>query len=104
LSLDQLAGPSPDLSVCRDAPGEIDAWLVVVGVEALDDEVRQQRLIVKRRGHTWQSSSREALKDVALELYDVTVSITAFEPNRHIEWTIFTWFLAPGVPRPIPTS
>jgi hypothetical protein len=38
---------------------------------------------------------REALKDVPLELYDVTVSITAFEPNRHIEWTIFASFLDP---------
>src|SRR5258706_4665316 len=38
---------------------------------------------------------REALKDVALELYDVTVSITAFEPNRHVEWTIVAGFLDP---------
>src|SRR5512141_742710 len=27
---------------------------------------------------------REALNDVPLELYDVTVSITSFEPDRHI--------------------
>jgi hypothetical protein len=38
---------------------------------------------------------REALKDVPLELYDVTVSITALEPNRHIEWTILAEFLDP---------
>jgi hypothetical protein len=38
--LDQLAGPSPDLGVRRDAPGEMDAWLVVVGGEAVDNEVR----------------------------------------------------------------
>jgi hypothetical protein len=38
---------------------------------------------------------REALKDVPLELYDVTVSITGFEPDRHIEWTIVADFLDP---------
>ena len=32
-----------------------------------------------------------------LELYDVTVSITAFEPNRHIEWTILAAFLNPPI-------
>jgi hypothetical protein len=40
---------------------------------------------------------REALHDVPLELYDVTVSITAFEPDRHIEWTILTEFLNPQI-------
>ena len=58
LGLDQLAGPSSDLGVRRDAPGEMDAWRVVVGGEALDNEVREQRLVVERRGHPWQSSSQ----------------------------------------------
>ncbi|MGZ6950390.1 MAG: polyketide cyclase, partial [Ilumatobacteraceae bacterium] len=38
---------------------------------------------------------REALNDVPLELYDVTVSIIAFEPDRQIEWTILAAFLDP---------
>jgi hypothetical protein len=38
---------------------------------------------------------REALKDVPLELYDVTVNITGYEPDRHIEWTIVADFLDP---------
>lgn len=40
---------------------------------------------------------REALHDVPLELYDVTVSITVFEPDRHIEWTILSTFLNPQI-------
>ena len=40
---------------------------------------------------------REALHDVPLELYDVTVSITVFEPDRHIEWTILCTFLNPQI-------
>jgi hypothetical protein len=40
---------------------------------------------------------REALSDVPLELYDVTVSITGFEPDRHIEWTILSTFLNPQI-------
>jgi hypothetical protein len=40
---------------------------------------------------------REALNDMPLELYDVTVSITAFEHNRHIEWTILASFLDPQI-------
>ena len=40
---------------------------------------------------------RDALKDVPLELYDVTVWITAFEPDRHIEWTILAAFLDPQI-------
>ena len=32
---------------------------------------------------------REALNDYPLGLYDVTVSITAFEQDREIAWTIF---------------
>ncbi len=31
---------------------------------------------------------REALNDYPLGLYDVTVVITAFEPDRHIAWTV----------------
>jgi hypothetical protein len=31
---------------------------------------------------------RESLNDFPLGLYDVTVSITAFEPDREIAWTI----------------
>jgi hypothetical protein len=31
---------------------------------------------------------REALNDYPLGLYDVTVKITAFEPDREIAWTI----------------
>jgi Polyketide cyclase / dehydrase and lipid transport len=31
---------------------------------------------------------REALGDLPMGLYDVTVTITAFEPNREIAWTI----------------
>jgi hypothetical protein len=40
---------------------------------------------------------REALNDLPLELYDVTVSVTAFEPDRHIEWTILAAFLDPQI-------
>jgi hypothetical protein len=32
---------------------------------------------------------REALNDYPLGKYDVTVSITAFEPDREIAWTVF---------------
>jgi hypothetical protein len=32
---------------------------------------------------------REALNDYPLGRYDVTVSITAFEPDREIAWTVF---------------
>lgn len=40
---------------------------------------------------------REALKDGRLDLYDVTVSITRFELDRHIEWTILADFLDPQI-------
>jgi hypothetical protein len=40
---------------------------------------------------------REALNDRPLGLYDVTVRITAFETNRHIEWTILAAFLDPQI-------
>ncbi|MGZ4770581.1 MAG: SRPBCC family protein [Ilumatobacteraceae bacterium] len=40
---------------------------------------------------------REALNDVPLELYDLTVSIIAFEPDRQIEWTILAAFLDPQI-------
>ena len=40
---------------------------------------------------------RDSLRDVPLELYDVTVSITRFEQDRHIEWTILSSFLDPPV-------
>ncbi|MGZ4762258.1 MAG: SRPBCC family protein, partial [Ilumatobacteraceae bacterium] len=40
---------------------------------------------------------REALNDVPLELYDLTVSVIAFEPDRHIEWTILAAFLDPQI-------
>jgi hypothetical protein len=40
---------------------------------------------------------REALNDRPLGLYDVTASITAFEPDRHIEWTILAAFLDPQI-------
>jgi hypothetical protein len=32
---------------------------------------------------------RESLNDYPLGQYDVTVSITAFEPDREIAWTVF---------------
>ena len=51
LSLDQLAGPAPDLGVRRNPPAERDARCVVVGGEAPDDQVGKQRLFVERRGH-----------------------------------------------------
>lgn len=40
---------------------------------------------------------REALNDMPLELYDVTVSITVFERNRQIEWTVLAGFLDPQI-------
>lgn len=40
---------------------------------------------------------REALNDVPLQMYDVTVSITDFEADRHIEWTILSGFLKPQI-------
>ena len=38
---------------------------------------------------------RDALRDFPLELYDVTVSITQFEQDRAIEWTIISSWLDP---------
>ena len=38
---------------------------------------------------------RDALRDFPLELYDVTVSITRFEQDRAIEWTIISSWLDP---------
>jgi len=38
---------------------------------------------------------RDALRDYPLDLYDVTVSFTRFEPDQQIEWTILTDFLDP---------
>jgi hypothetical protein len=38
---------------------------------------------------------RDALRDFPLDLYDVTVSFTRFEPDHDIEWTILTDFLDP---------
>ncbi len=38
---------------------------------------------------------RDALRDFPLELYDVTVSITRFEQDRAIEWTIVSSWLDP---------
>ena len=38
---------------------------------------------------------RDSLRDFPLDLYDVTVSFTRFEPDRAIEWTILTDFLDP---------
>jgi hypothetical protein len=38
---------------------------------------------------------RDSLRDFPLDLYDVTVSFTKFEPDRAIEWTILTDFLNP---------
>ena len=38
---------------------------------------------------------RDALRDFPLDLYDVTVSFTRFEPEREIEWTILSGFLDP---------
>jgi hypothetical protein len=40
---------------------------------------------------------REALNVVPLERYDVTVRVTEFEPDRHIEWTIVASFLNPQI-------
>ncbi len=34
---------------------------------------------------------RDSLNDYPLGLYDVTVCITAFEPDREIAWTIHRW-------------
>ena len=38
---------------------------------------------------------RDSLRDVPLELYDVTVAFTRYEQDRVIEWTILTDFLDP---------
>ena len=38
---------------------------------------------------------REALNDMPLDLYDVTVSVTAIDPPRSVEWTILSEFLDP---------
>jgi len=38
---------------------------------------------------------RDALRDFPLDLYDVTVSFTRFDPDQAIEWTILTDFLDP---------
>ena len=38
---------------------------------------------------------RDSLRDFPLELYDVTVSITRFERDKTIEWTILSSFLDP---------
>jgi hypothetical protein len=44
---------------------------------------------VKAEGDTFVvHMDREALNDYPLGQYDVTVTITAFEPDRHIAWTV----------------
>jgi hypothetical protein len=40
---------------------------------------------------------RDSLRDVPLQLYDVTVSVTRFEASRAIEWTILSDFLDPPI-------
>jgi len=40
---------------------------------------------------------RDSLRDVPLQLYDVTVMITRYEPDRAIEWTILSDFLDPPI-------
>lgn len=40
---------------------------------------------------------RDSLRDVRLELYDVTVSITRYERDRLIEWTVLSDFLDPPI-------
>jgi hypothetical protein len=40
---------------------------------------------------------REALNDYPLGEYDVTVSITAFEPDREIAWTILAGLVRPSI-------
>jgi hypothetical protein len=40
---------------------------------------------------------RDSLRDRPIELYDVTVSITKFERDRAIEWTVIAEFLDPQV-------
>jgi hypothetical protein len=40
---------------------------------------------------------RDSLRDVRLELYDVTVHFTRFEPDREIEWTVLSEFLDPPI-------
>jgi hypothetical protein len=51
LGLQHLTGPLSDLGVRRDPTGEVDARRIVVGSEATNDQVRQQRRVVKGRGH-----------------------------------------------------
>ncbi len=51
LRLDQLTRPSSDLAIRRDPSGQMDTGCVVMRVEAADDQVRKQRLVVEQRVH-----------------------------------------------------
>ena len=62
LRLQHLAGAAPDLRVRRHPAGEVQARGVVVLVQAADDDVREERLVVERPirpggGHAWDSSA-----------------------------------------------
>ena len=46
---------------------------------------------------------RESLNDYPLGKYDVTVTITQFEQDKHIEWTI-SGVIKPPASSPAPSS
>ena len=48
LRLDQLARPSADLTVGSDPSGKVDTRLVLSLLEAPNDEVGQERLVMER--------------------------------------------------------
>jgi Polyketide cyclase / dehydrase and lipid transport len=76
------APPEAIFSILRDPQGHVDIDSSGMLMDAEGEPVSQV-------GDTFVvHMDREALNDFPLGLYDVTVSITRFEQDRLIEWTI----------------
>ena len=76
------ADPATIFRVLRDPHGHVAIDSSGMLLDATGDPV-------KAVGDTFVvHMDREALNDFPLGLYDVTVSITTFEPDREIAWTV----------------
>ena len=76
------AEPSDIFAVLTSPQGHVDIDASGMLMAADGDPVR-------RVGDTFVvHMDRDSLRDVPLELYDVTVVITAYAPDREIAWTI----------------
>ena len=76
------AEPSDIFAVLTSPQGHVDIDSSGMLMAADGEPVRQV-------GDTFVvHMDRDSLRDVPLELYDVTVIITAYEPDREIAWTI----------------